>query len=70
MPEQGYYRYPTIHGDTIVFTSEDDLWSVPASGGVPRRLTASPGPATHPAFSPDGSFLAFTGRGGARPRST
>ncbi|MGO8998109.1 MAG: hypothetical protein ACLQVI_32725, partial [Polyangiaceae bacterium] len=25
-PRPGYYRYPTIHGDTIIFTSEGDLW--------------------------------------------
>ena len=22
----GYYRYPAIHNDTIVFTAEGDLW--------------------------------------------
>ncbi|HZU97308.1 MAG TPA: PDZ domain-containing protein, partial [Planctomycetota bacterium] len=58
----GYYRYPVIHGDTIVFTSEDDLWTVPASGGVARRLTSGPGLASQPAISPDGKWLAWSGR--------
>ena len=62
MAEQGYYRFPTIHDDTIVFVSEDDLWTVPLSGGLARRLTANPGRATHPYLSPDGSLLAYTGR--------
>ena len=62
MTESGYYRSPTIHQDTVVFVSEDDLWSVPAGGGVARRLTSNPGQASTPAFSPDGSRLAFTGR--------
>ena len=30
----GYYRYPAIHGDTIIFTAEGDLWSVSAKGGA------------------------------------
>lgn len=62
MSEAGYYRYPTIRDDAIVFCSEDDLWRVDADGGVARRLTANRGPATWPALSPDGSRLAFIGR--------
>lgn len=58
----GYYRHPTIHGDRIVFVSEDDLWEVPITGGPARRLTANPGPSTFPSFSPDGSRIAYTGR--------
>lgn len=59
MNQSGYYRFPTIQGDTIVFTSEDDLWSVPASGGVARRLTSSLSRASQPLLSPDGKWLAF-----------
>jgi tricorn protease len=62
MPAPGYYRFPAIHYDTLVFTSEDDLWTVPAAGGTARRLTASPGVLASPFFSPDGARLAFTGR--------
>jgi len=62
MPTQGYFRYPCIHGENVVFVSEDDLWTVPAGGGVARRLTSSLGQVSYPAFSPDGQWLAFTGR--------
>ena len=62
MDQQGYYRYPTVHGQTVVFASEGDLWTVPAAGGPARRLTANPGQASWPALSPDGAWLAFTGR--------
>jgi tricorn protease len=59
---QGYYRHPTLHGDTLVFTCEDDLWRVPLTGGVPSRLTAGAGERTHAQFSPDGRWLAYTSR--------
>jgi tricorn protease len=62
LAEQGYYRFPTIHRDTVVFASEDDLWTVPAGGGIPRRLTSGLGAASHPALSPDGNWLAFSGK--------
>lgn len=58
----GYYRWPTIHGDTIVFGSEDDLWTVNVNGGIARRLTANLAIVTQPFHSPDGSLLAFSGR--------
>jgi len=58
----GYYRFPTIHHDTVVFCAEDDLWTAPASGGVARRLTTSVGAVSTPRFSPDGRWLAFSGR--------
>ena len=56
----GYYRFPAIHGDTIVFTSEGDLWTVDAKGGTARRLTSDPGQETNPAVSPDGQTVAFS----------
>ncbi|MCL4300029.1 MAG: PDZ domain-containing protein [Anaerolineae bacterium] len=62
MKPNGYYRYPTIHKNNVVFVCEDDLWAVPAKGGVARRLTANLGMVSHPALSPDGEWLAFIGR--------
>ncbi len=59
---QGYCRFPTLHADTVVFTCEDDLWTVPAGGGTARRLTSGLAESTRPALSPDGTQLAFTGR--------
>ena len=58
----GYYRFPTIHDDKLVFVSEDDLWTTSNAGGVARRLTSNLGSITFPMLSPDGEWLAFVGR--------
>ncbi len=54
-------RYPTLHGETIVFVAHDNLWSVARTGGTAARLTTDPGEDMMPRFSPDGLWIAFTG---------
>ena len=58
----GFYRSPAIHGETIVFAAEGDLWTVPIAGGLARRLTSHAAEESSPAISPDGATLAFTAR--------
>jgi tricorn protease len=55
-------RFPTIHGDTVVFTYAGNMYSVSAAGGVARRLTSHDGFEMFPRFSPDGKWIAFTGQ--------
>jgi tricorn protease len=59
---RGFYRFPTIHGQTVVFAAEGDLWSVPVTGGMAHRLTSHASEETDPVISPDGRTLAFTAR--------
>jgi len=56
----GYYRFPALSGDTVIFTAEGDLWSVSIKGGPARRLTSNPGEEAHAAISPDGKSVAFS----------
>ncbi|MFO7866168.1 MAG: S41 family peptidase [Candidatus Aminicenantes bacterium] len=56
----GYYQYPALRGETLVFSAEGDIWRVDVQGGTARRLTTHPGEETHPAVSPDGQILAFS----------
>ena len=55
----GYYRDPAVHGDTVIFTSEGDLWSVSVRGGAAHRLTSNSGVERMATISPDGTTVAF-----------
>ena len=57
---EGYYNYPTAHNNTLVFSAEGDLWTVPLSGGLAQRLTTHKEEEMFPKISPDGKTIAFT----------
>lgn len=59
LAEPGFYRFPTIWQDTVVFTAEGDLWSVSAAGGSARRLTTHAAEESDARLSPDGRWIAF-----------
>jgi dipeptidyl aminopeptidase/acylaminoacyl peptidase len=40
-------------------STNGDLFLVPTSGGEPNRITSNPGFDGHPAYSPDGRFIAY-----------
>ncbi len=54
-------RFPSIHGDKVVFTYAGDLWLASTTDGIARKLTNSPGIELFARFSPDGQWIAFSG---------
>ena len=55
-----------MHGDTVVFAADGDLWTASTTGGATnpasaRRVTAHDGAERYARFSPDGASIAFTG---------
>ncbi len=56
-------RFPTVHGENVVFSYAGDLWLSKKGGeDFARKLTSSYGMETRPRISPDGKLLAFTGQ--------
>jgi len=60
--ESRLLRFPTIHGDQVVFTYAGDLYTVNKDGGIARKLTSDDGFEMFARFSPDGKHIAFTGQ--------
>lgn len=52
----------TPDGQTVVFCFEGDLWKANVNNGQASRLTAMEGYETSPRVSPDGKWIAFSGR--------
>lgn len=52
----------TPDGQSVVFSFEGDLWKANVSNGQATRLTAMQGYETSPRVSPDGKWIAFSGR--------
>ncbi|GAC22164.1 S41 family peptidase [Paraglaciecola arctica] len=55
----GYYRYPALHNDTLVFTAEGDLWTTTLGEKYAKRLTTHPAEEIESSISPDGNWVAF-----------
>lgn len=53
-------RFPTLYGNQVVFSYAGDLYTVPLSGGMARKLTSDAGYEMFSHFSPDGKTVAFT----------
>ena len=47
-------------GLVIAFVLDEEIYTVPASGGAPVRLTFEAGGSSDPSWSPDGNEIAFT----------
>ena len=52
--------------DKEAYTTNDDVWSVPVSGGTAKKLTRNPAADAQPQFTPDGKYLIV--RAQRRPR--
>ncbi|WP_394200316.1 S41 family peptidase [Shewanella waksmanii] len=56
---QGYYRAPALHGETLLFTAEGDLWKQAIGDKQASRLTSLPALEMGASVSHDGKQVAF-----------
>jgi tricorn protease len=61
-PDAALLRHPAISpdGQTVAFSYQGDIWTVPTTGGSAQRLTIHEAYEGRPYFSPDGQQLAFS----------
>ena len=56
---QGYYRAPALHDQTLVFTAEGDLWTQTLGQKAATRLTSLPAEELGASISADGKWVAY-----------
>ncbi|MCU8071083.1 S41 family peptidase [Shewanella sp. SM32] len=56
---QGYYRAPALHDQTLVFTAEGDLWTQTLGQKAATRLTSLPAEELGATISADGKWVAY-----------
>lgn len=59
--DQPFARFPSISpdGQTVAFSYQGDIWTVPVDGGRAWRMTVHEAYEAYPKWSPDGSEIAF-----------
>ena len=57
---QGYYRAPALHDQTLVFTAEGDLWTTQLNQTKASRLTSLTAEELDATISKDGKWVAYT----------
>ena len=55
-------QHPSVHGTTLVFAHAGEIWRTNTQGGSAERITSFQGVASQPHLSPDGTYVAFSGR--------
>jgi len=55
------FQYPDVSEDQITFVYGGDIWVAPKEGGTAFKLSSPEGNEAFPRFSPDGSYIAFSG---------
>ena len=55
-------RFPGTNGSDVAFSYAGDIYTVPITGGMARKLTSHEGYEAFARYSPDGRTLAFTGQ--------
>ena len=55
-----FLTQPAISANMVAFVYANDLWTADLDGKNVRRLTSDVGVESNPAFSPDGSLIAFS----------
>ena len=60
--ESRFMSQPDVRGDVIVFAWDGDIYRTGLEGGTAVRLTSHPAAELAPKLSPDGKWIAYTGR--------